>query len=80
MSDQTTHTITRSIVRTTSGVSSLSAACSCGGFSHDTPRFSAPGRRKQERLMREHLQSVGAAGPVEAAAMLACLPDEAPAP
>lgn len=57
---ETAHTITRTIVRT-AGIAALRASCACGDLRHDTPRFSAPGRRKQERLIREHLADAVAA-------------------
>lgn len=64
------HTIEKTLVRG-SGRAVLRARCSCGGFSDEAPRLSAPARRRQERLIREHLTSIE--GPAEADAMLARL-------
>lgn len=61
------HIIEKAIVRG-SGRPVLRASCSCGDFTIDAPRLSAPLRRKQDRLIREHLVTIE--GPVEAAAML----------
>lgn len=61
------HVITRSKVQG-ARVSTLRARCSCNEFQHDVPRLSTPGRRKLDRLVREHLTSV--VGAASAADML----------
>lgn len=61
------HIIEKALVRG-SGRPVLRARCSCGQFSVDAERLSVPARRRQDRLIREHLASVE--GPLEAAAMM----------
>lgn len=47
------HVITKFHVRGVTNV--LRARCSCGHFQADAARLSTPGRRKQQRLINEHL-------------------------
>ena len=63
------HTITKSIVRG-KGPAVLRARCSCDGFEAHAARLSAAARRKQDRLIREHLSSAVDGGPAAAAALL----------
>jgi len=53
----------------------LRARCSCAGFEADAVRLSAPARRRQDRLISEHLSSVSG---THAAALLANSAIEAP--
>jgi len=68
------HTITKAIVRG-KGPAVLRARCSCAGFEADAVRLSAPARRRQDRLISEHLSSVSG---THAAALLANSAIEAP--
>lgn len=68
------HTITKSIVRIDQ-VSLLRARCSCLGFTSDVPRLSTAGRRKQDRLISEHLTST--TGVADTAALLGAVSIEA---
>jgi hypothetical protein len=70
------HVITKAIVRGAGGASVLRATCSCGGVTIDAARLSTAARRRQDRLIGEHMASVQ--GAVAAAALIASAAIEAP--
>jgi hypothetical protein len=76
------HTVTKSIVRGAGGSSVFRAACSCGDFKVDAARLSTPARRRQDRMVLEHLTSAAgdndARGALEVAALLVNGAIEAP--
>lgn len=70
------HVITKAIVRGAGGASVLRATCSCGGLLVDAARLSTAARRRQDRMVGEHLACT--AGAVAAAKLVAASAIEAP--
>lgn len=56
------HEISYSIQRS-GGIAVAAAACRCGKFSTTGPRLSAAYRRKRDRLIKEHFNSVACVQP-----------------
>ena len=69
------HEITKTIVRGPAG-SVLRATCSCNGLLVDAARLSTASRRRQERMIREHLASA-TANPAAVGTLLAASAIEA---